>query len=102
MGLFEGSGPVLENEMKKPVLLIAAAIILTAVLALALFRGTERVSGDDIASLIGVGLMATLMGSFVIAQARGSLTNTLRDLIIWGVIVLVVTLAYVNKAKFGF
>lgn len=88
--------------MKKPGLLIGMGIILVIAIAMAVRRTEGNFSGDDVASLVGVGLMATLMSSFVIAQARDSLTNTMRDLLIWGMIVVVVTLAYVNKAKFGF
>jgi hypothetical protein len=91
-----------EDDMNKPALFVATGVILVIALAVSVLRAEGTFSGDDIASLIGIGVMMTLMSSFVLAQARGSLTNTLRDLLIWGMIVAVVTIAYANKAKLGF
>lgn len=87
--------------MNNPRLLVALLVgLVLLIIGVALAK--SGLSGDDYVSLLAVGMMATLMSSFVLAQMRGSLTNTLRDLVIWGMIVAAVTLAYANKAKFGF
>lgn len=88
--------------MNKPAFLWGMIVILIVALVMAARRDGNNFSGDTLANLVAVGIMATLTGRYVIARMQGNATATLRDLTIWGVIIALVAVIYTNKASLGF
>lgn len=82
-------------------ILAAIAIILAVILAIALASGGDM-NGDAVTRLIYGGLVAGLVSSWVLAEMRGNLGQSLRYLLIWGAIVAAVAFAYTYKGEFGF
>ncbi|MCA0400544.1 MAG: hypothetical protein LCH38_06990 [Proteobacteria bacterium] len=82
-------------------ILAAIAIILAVILAFALAKGPDM-DGDTIARLVYGGLIAGLVSSWVLAEMRGNLGQSLRYLFIWGVIVAAIAFAYSYKGELGF
>jgi predicted aspartyl protease len=87
------------NSARIPILLL---IGLGVILLFALSGGAPRLSGDDLASLVATGIVATMIGSWVLAEMRGNLAESIRNLLVWGVIALALIFAYQNKAMLGF
>lgn len=82
-------------------LLVAIALGLAVILALLLANGSE-VSGNQMASLAAAGACIALISTWVVAHARGNLGGTLRDLLIWGVIIAGVAFVYSIRTQLGF
>lgn len=87
--------------MKQNPFLIGIIVVLGLVLIIA-GLGSSSLSGDQIGNLVYAGLLLTLMSSFVIGRARGNLSETVLQLLIWASIFAAVALAYNLKGQFGF
>lgn len=81
--------------------LVAVALALAVVLALML-AGGDGVSGDQIASLAYGGLLITLVSGWAFAMFRANLSESIRNLMIWGALFAVIAFLYASKAQFGF
>lgn len=86
--------------MNSPRVALALIVGLAIVLAVAVF-GAPKLGGNEIAGLAAVGLLLTMWGSWFMAELRGNMGETLRNLLIWGALVVVVTLAYSYKTQLG-
>ncbi len=82
---------------------IAIALALTLVVALIVAKLSPP---DDlfrnVALLISFGMCAVLAGSGVIEQFAENTGTAIRHALIWGALISLVTLAYSNRAAFGF
>jgi len=78
--------------------LIVALLVALVIAGLA----SGSLSGNTLGRLTYAGLALTLIGSWALAEMHGNLSESLRNLLIWGVIIAVVALAYSYKAHFGF
>lgn len=81
-------------------LLIGLILLLLGTLAITLFANAT-LSGDMVANFAYLALVMTMLASWGLAELRGNLGNTLRNLIIWGVIIIVLMLGYQNRALLG-
>ncbi len=88
--------------MNSPRATMLILLALGIVLVLAVSGGLPRLSGDDIASLVAFGILATMIGTWALAEIRGNMGESLRNLLIWGVVVLILVFGYQNKAMLGF
>ena len=52
--------------------------------------------------LAATGLLLTMWASWFMAEMRGNMGETVRNLLIWGALVTVVAIAYSYKTQFGF
>ena len=62
----------------------------------------NRLSGDDVASLVGLGIVATMIGSWALYEFRANLGESARNLLIWGALTALIALAYTYRGAFGF
>jgi len=81
-------------------LLIGLILLLLGTLAITLFANAT-LSGDMIANVAYLAVIMTMLASWGLAELRGNPGNTLRNLLIWGVIIIVLMLGYQNRALFG-
>lgn len=88
--------------MNSPRATLLILLILGIVLVLAVSGGVPSLSGDDVASLVASGILVTMIGSWALAEIRGNMGESLRNLLIWGVVVLILVFGYQNKALLGF
>jgi hypothetical protein len=79
---------------------IAILLALAGVLVFASLGA--RPSGDDVVEFIYVGILATMIGAWALAEMRGNMREAIRNLVIWGAVVLIIVLAYDNKTMLGF
>ena len=82
-------------------IMIGLIVVLLVTLVVAGLAG-GALSGDALGRLAYAGLVLTLIGSWTLAEMRGNLSESIRNLLIWGVIIAVVAFAYSYKAHFGF
>lgn len=80
-------------------LLLVGALILTLVVAQ--FSPTGEL-GQNMAVLVGLLMSMALVGPGVLGWYRGNLGEAARNLLIWGVLIALVALAYQNRGLFGF
>ena len=78
--------------------LIAALIIVLLISAI----GKPGPDSDMIVRTVYMMIALGLIGSWVWVEMAGNMTKTLRHLLIWGVIIVVVMLAYDYKDALGF
>lgn len=86
--------------MSQRILIGVIVVLLVALVVSGLAGGA--ISGDTLGRFAYAGLVLTLIGSWTLAEMRGNLSESLRNLLIWGVIIAVVAFAYSYKAHFGF
>lgn len=88
--------------MNSPRVTLLILLALGVALVLAVSGGLPSLSGDDIASLVAFGILLTMVGTWALAEIRGNMGESLRNLLIWGVVVLILVFGYQNKAMLGF
>lgn len=57
---------------------------------------------DTIMRFIYLGIIGTMVGSWVLAEMRGNVGESVRNLLIWGVIIVVIMLGYEYRGALGF
>lgn len=87
--------------MNSPRIALALLAGLAIVLVVAVL-GVPKLGGNEIAGLAAVALLMTMWGSWFMAEMRGNMGETIRNLLIWGALVTVVAIAYSYKTEFGF
>lgn len=88
--------------MNSPGATLLILLALGVALVLAVSGGLPSLSGDDMASLVSFGILLTMMATWGLAEIRGNMGESLRNLLIWGVVVLILVFGYQNKAMLGF
>ncbi|MCA3629244.1 MAG: hypothetical protein IOC35_02850 [Methylobacterium sp.] len=88
--------------MNSPRATLLILLALGIALVLAVSGGLPSLSGDDMASLVSFGILLTMMATWGLAEIRGNMGESLRNLLIWGVVVLILVFGYQNKAMLGF
>jgi hypothetical protein len=86
------------NSPRVALALIAGLAIILVVAVL----GVPKLGGNEIAGLAATGLLLTMWASWFMAEMRGNMGETVRNLLIWGALVTVVAIAYSYKTQFGF
>lgn len=81
------------------VLLLVGALVLTLIVAQLSPAGDL---GQNMALLVGLLMCAALVAPGVLGWYRGNLGEAARNLLIWGIMIAIVALAYANKSSFGF
>ena len=87
--------------MNSPRIAIALLVGLAIVLVFAVL-GVPALGGSEIAGLAAGGLLLTMWASWFMAEMRGNMGETIRNLLIWGALITVVAIAYSYKTQFGF
>ncbi|MFY8156781.1 MAG: hypothetical protein ACOVLI_07890, partial [Rhabdaerophilum sp.] len=75
--------------MNSPRVTLLILLALGVALVLAVSGGLPSLSGDDMASIVAFGIVLTMMGTWALAEIRGNMGESLRNLLIWGVVVLI-------------
>lgn len=92
--------------MNSPLVPLIVIGILAAVLLFAFIGGDQvapgtGLSGDRIAQIIYAVALLGMMSAFALPRFRENLGESLKYLLIWGMIVLGVVLAYSMRGQFG-
>ncbi|MCZ8260995.1 MAG: hypothetical protein O9333_12790 [Beijerinckiaceae bacterium] len=87
--------------MNSPRIALALLVGLAIILVFALL-GVPKLGGSEVAGLAAGGLLLTMWASWFMAEMRGNMGETIRNLLIWGALITVVAIAYSYKTQFGF
>ncbi|MCA3662117.1 MAG: hypothetical protein INF07_12910, partial [Methylobacterium sp.] len=69
--------------MNSPRVTLLILLALGVALVLAVSGGLPSLSGDDMASIVAFGIVLTMMGTWALAEIRGNMGESLRNLLIW-------------------
>jgi predicted aspartyl protease len=81
---------------------ILAVVLLFAVLGGDSTPSGDGLSGDRIAQIIYAVALLSMMAAFALPRLRENLGQSIQYLLIWGVIVVGIVLAYSMRGQFGF
>jgi hypothetical protein len=87
--------------MNSPRIAFALIAGLAIILVVAVL-GVPKLAGNEIAGLAATGLLLTMWASWFMAEIRGNMGETLRNLLLWAAIITVVAIGYGYMTQLGF
>lgn len=87
--------------MNTPRILIGIIAALGIVLVISAL-GKPGQDSDTIMHFVYLSIIGAMVGSWALAEMRGNVTESIRNLLIWGVIIVVIMLVYEYRFALGF